>query len=77
MLKCLYLFELIDINKEFQRLNKEKSRLESEIKRVNDKVSNEKFVSKAPKKIVEGEREKGKKYKEMLSAVITRLESLK
>ena len=71
------LFDLIDVNKELERLNKEKSRLESEIKRVNGKLSNEKFVLKAPKAVVDEEKEKGKKYKEMLSAVISRLESLK
>ena len=71
------LLELIDLKKELQRLDKEKSRLESEIQRVSNKLSNEKFVSKAPKSVVDEERAKGQKYKEMLSSVLSRLESLK
>lgn len=71
------LFELIDLEKELERLNKEKARLVSEIDRVDKKLSNEKFVSKAPQAVVEEERAKGEKYKEMLKAVTERLESLK
>ncbi|AYD39751.1 valine--tRNA ligase [Clostridium fermenticellae] len=70
------LFELIDLEKELERLNKEKERLQKEIERVEKKLSNEKFVSKAPQKVVDEERNKGKKYGEMLDEVIERLNSL-
>lgn len=71
------LTELIDLDKEMERLNKEKARLEGEIDRVQKKLSNERFVAKAPKEVVDEERAKGDKYKEMLDAVLARLESLK
>ncbi len=44
----LPLLDLVDVEKELERLNKEKEKLESEIDRVEKKLSNEKFVAKAP-----------------------------
>lgn len=70
------LFDLIDRDKELERLNKEKERLLSEIERVEKKLSNASFVNKAPQKVVEEEKQKGEKYKEMLKAVLERIESL-
>ena len=60
-----------------QLLNKEKEKLEKEIDRVEKKLSNEKFTSKAPEAVVNEEREKGEKYKEMYKAVVERIENLK
>lgn len=71
------LLELVDIEKELERLNKEKEKLEKEIDRVEKKLSNEKFVSKAPEAVVNEEKEKGEKYKSMLKSVLESLESLK
>ncbi|HDK7169650.1 TPA: valine--tRNA ligase [Clostridium botulinum] len=71
------LLELVDIEKELERLNKEKEKLEKEIDRVEKKLSNEKFVSKAPETVVNEEKEKGEKYKAMLKSVLESLESLK
>lgn len=71
------LFDLIDKEKELDRLNKEKEKLQGEIKRVESKLSNEKFVSKAPEAVVNEEKAKGEKYKEMLKAVLQRLQGLK
>jgi valyl-tRNA synthetase len=71
------LTELIDIDKEIERLNKEKEKLEGEIERVEKKLSNEKFVAKAPQNVVDEEKAKGEKYKNMLDSVIARIESLK
>ncbi len=73
----LPLSDLIDFDKEIERLQREKSKLEDEIKRVKSKLSNEGFVSKAPAKIVEEEKEKQIKYSQMLENVLERLESLK
>ena len=73
----LPLSDLIDYEKEIERLQKEKSKLEDEINRVKSKLSNEGFVAKAPAKIVEEEKEKQKKYSQMLENVMERLESLK
>ena len=68
--------ELVDFNKELDRLNKEKAKIESEIKRVNGKLSNQGFVSKAPEKLVNEEKAKKEKYEEMLKSVLERLESI-
>lgn len=65
----LPLDELVDREKELERLNKEKKQLEGEIKRVEGKLSNQGFVAKAPASVVEEERQKGEKYKAMLAKV--------
>jgi valyl-tRNA synthetase len=49
---------VIDLSAEKARLTKEVSRAEADIKRVDAKLSNEKFVSNAPEEIVEEEKEK-------------------
>ncbi len=69
--------ELVDKEKELERLNKEKAKLEGEIKRVEGKLSNKGFTDKAPAKVVEEERQKGEKYKEMLEKVLKSIEGLK
>ena len=61
--------ELVDTEKEIARLNDEKKRLLAEIKRVEGKLSNEGFVAKAPAHVVEEEKAKGEKYKQMLQNV--------
>ncbi len=68
--------ELVDKAKEMERLSQEKAKLEAEIKRVDSKLSNESFVSKAPQKVVDEEREKGEKYKAMLAKVLESIEKL-
>ncbi|NDO18721.1 valine--tRNA ligase [Lachnospiraceae bacterium MD329] len=70
----LPLDELVDKSKELARLNDEKKKLEGEIKRVEGKLNNAGFVAKAPQKVVDEEKAKGEKYKEMLEKV---LESIK
>ncbi|GFP76823.1 valine--tRNA ligase [Clostridium fungisolvens] len=70
------LLDLVDREKELDRLNKEKTKLEGEILRVEKKVNNPGFVNKAPKEVVDAERAKGEKYKEMLEAVLARISSL-
>jgi len=70
------LADLIDYEKEIERLNKEKARLEDELKRVNGKLSNEKFLSKAPESVVEEEKEKLQKYQSMMEKVLERLDQM-
>ena len=72
----LPLDELVDKEKEIERLTKEKVKLEGEIKRVEGKLSNKGFTDKAPASVVEEERLKGEKYKDMLEKVIESLEKL-
>ncbi|MBQ6230740.1 MAG: valine--tRNA ligase [Eubacterium sp.] len=69
--------ELVDIDKELERLGKEKARLEGEIKRGEGMLSNERFISKAPAAKVEEEKAKLQKYKETYAQVLERIESLK
>jgi len=66
--------DLIDYRAELERLQKEKERLESETNRIGAKLTNDGFLSKAPEKIVNDEKEKLAKYKDMLVKVIERLE---
>ncbi len=49
---------VIDLSAEKARLIKEISKAEADIKRVDAKLSNEKFVANAPEEIVEEEKEK-------------------
>lgn len=68
--------ELIDKDKELERLNKEKAFCEKEIKIFTGKLSNEKFVSKAPAAVVEAEREKLAKVEEKLNNVLESIAAL-
>ena len=68
--------ELVDTEKEKERLVKEKERLEKEIRRGEGMLSNERFISKAPAEKVQEEREKLKKYKETYQQVTERLQSM-
>lgn len=72
----LPLEELVDIEKEIERLEKEKEKLINELKRVRGKLSNQGFINKAPKHVVDQEREKETKYQQMMDKVLERLESL-
>ena len=69
--------ELIDFEKEIARLEKEKANLENELKRVNGKLSNQGFVSKAPAAVIEEEKAKREKYQSMYDSVIQRISQLK
>ncbi|WP_346887562.1 valine--tRNA ligase [Clostridium sp. UBA1056] len=70
------LLELVDVEKELERLNKEKAKLQGEIERVEKKLANERFVSKAPAEVVEEEKAKGEKYREMYNSVLESIEKL-
>ena len=65
------------LKKDIIRLEKEKTRLEGELKRVNDKLNNERFMSKAPENVVNEEKEKLQKYQLMMEKVLERLEQMK
>ncbi len=68
--------ELVDIEKELERLNGEKEKLEKEVERATKMLANKGFVEKAPKEKIEEEEEKLKKYKEMLETVEKRINEL-
>ncbi|WP_213422827.1 valine--tRNA ligase [Bhargavaea massiliensis] len=68
---------LINIEEELARLEKELGKWQGELKRVEGKLSNERFVSKAPETVVEEERAKQKDYQEKYDAVQKRIAELK
>src|SRR5699024_9212743 len=68
---------LIDFEKEIARLEKELEKWESEVALVEKKLSNEKFVSKAPEKVVGAEKQKQVEYIDKREKVKQRLEELK
>ena len=70
------LAELVDIEKERERLQKEVKRLEGELARVNGMLNNEKFVSRAPEAKIQEERDKREKYTQMMNQVKERLAQL-
>lgn len=65
--------ELVDFEKERERLEKEKKKAISEIKRVEGKLNNPGFMNKAPEKLVEEERAKKEKFEEILKTIEERL----
>ncbi len=65
--------DLVDMEKERERLEKEKARLEKELARSHGMLNNEKFVSKAPAAKIQEEKEKLAKYEQMMEQVEARL----
>ncbi len=68
--------ELVDIEKEVERLSKEQKKLQGEIKRCEGMLNNPNFVGKAPAAKIEEEKAKLEKYKGMLATVEERLAQL-
>lgn len=68
--------DLVDIDKEIERLKNEEKKLEGELKRVNGMLSNGKFISKAPEAKINEEKEKLSKYTIMMEQVKERLKTL-
>ena len=65
--------ELVDIDKEVERLQKEEEKLGKEIARATGMLNNPNFVSKAPQKKIDEEKAKLEKYTQMLEQVKERL----
>lgn len=72
----LPLDDLLDFDKEMERLQKEKQKLEKEVERVIQKLNNQGFVSKAPAHVLEEEKAKQEKYQSLLETVNGRIESI-
>ena len=68
--------ELVDIEEEKSKLQAEKEKLEAEVSRSTKMLSNPGFLNKAPEAKVQEEKEKMKKYQDMLADTIARLEQL-
>lgn len=69
--------DLVDMEKELERLKKEEERLTKELARVNGMLGNEKFISRAPQSKIDEEKEKLNKYSRMMEQVKERLAALK
>ncbi len=73
----LPLRDLIDVDKELERLAKEKQNLDKEIQRIQSKLSNQGFLAKAPADVVDKEKEKCQGYQEKLDIISERIEYFK
>lgn len=63
----LPLSELVDIDAERERIQRELEKAQNGLRIVEQKLSNEKFVSRAPEAVVNTEREKAVKFKELIA----------
>ena len=61
------LAELVDVKAELERIAKEKEKAENGLRIVMQKLSNEKFVSKAPEAVVNAEKERAAKFQELIA----------
>ena len=68
--------ELVDLEEERARLQKELERVEGEIARAGGKLANNNFIAKAPKKVVDAEREKLEKFIDMKKKIEKQLSDL-
>ena len=73
----LPLEDLVDMEKERERLMKEKERLTQELARSRGMLSNEKFLNNAKPEKVQAEKDKLETYEQMMAQVEERLMSLK
>jgi valyl-tRNA synthetase len=74
---ALPLKDVVDLNAERARLDKELAKADADIKRVDVKLSNEKFVANAPEEIIEGEKEKRQEAEGRRAKILEALERLK
>ena len=63
----LPLAELVDIGKELERIQKELTKARENLERIEKKLQNESFVSKAPEAVVNAEREKADKARALIA----------
>ena len=69
--------ELVNIQEELERIGKERERAENGLRLTEEKLSNEKFVAHAPETVVNAEREKAQKYRELLKKLDESAEAMK
>lgn len=68
---------LIDVTEEIARLNKEIGKLDKEVSRAQGKLSNEKFVAKAPAEVIDKEKAKLAEAQHSMTLLQEKLEQLK
>ena len=67
----LPMLDLIDKEQELLRLAKEMKKYQGEVDRIEQKLGNEKFMAKAPEKVIIEEKEKLNQYKDLLNRTTT------
>jgi valyl-tRNA synthetase len=72
----LQLKDLIDVEKETARVRKEQGKIAEDIERLEKKLSNQGFLSKAPAAVIEKEKAKLADYSEKATALAKRMEDL-
>ena len=65
--------DLVDIEEVIKKLNQEKTRLEGELMRSKNMLSNERFLSKAPKDKIDAEKAKQESYQKQYDEIIKTL----
>ena len=61
--------ELVDFDQEIARLNKEKEKVLKDLEFIDKKLNNENFVAKAPKAVVDGQREAAQKLRDKIAMI--------
>lgn len=69
--------DLVDTEKETERITKELENVKNEITRASGKLNNQGFLAKAPANLVESEKTKLAKYKELQTQLENRLKELR
>ena len=69
--------DMVDFDKELERLEKELAKAEKEISVFEKKLSNADFISRAPAQVVEGERAKLEKYKAQRESTAQEIEKIR
>ena len=70
------LSELVDVQAELSRIQKEIEKAQNGLRSVEGKLANEKFVSRAPEAVVNAEREKAEKYRQLIAKLRESAESM-
>lgn len=68
--------ELVDFEKEIARLNKEKEKVLKDLEFIDKKLNNENFVAKAPKAVVDGQREAAQKLRDKIAMIDESIEKI-
>jgi valyl-tRNA synthetase len=69
--------QLVDVAKELERVSKELEKARKNLASLEGKLSNEKFISRAPEAVVNAEREKAAKAKDLIAQLEQSEEALK
>jgi valyl-tRNA synthetase len=68
--------QLVDVQKEIERISKELESAKKFLASLEGKLSNEKFISRAPEAVVAAEREKAAKTKDLIAQLSDSLNAI-